>query len=275
MDQSKYEKHFHEDPDYPFFFHLDPAFSPSSRRRHYHWHESIELLNCVQGDCRAILNGKPLPFRQGDTVIVDPFALHTVVRNDPEKEAMYYCLIVDKSFFTLLGLPAEPHALEPVIRDEEVNRLFSRIAAEKNARSAYWKQAMRADVTTLLIHLCRSFLSTDEKAIRARRSKSTITAEAMKYLYLHFTEEISIDSISRALGFNKYYLCHVFKEITGETIVSYLNLLRCNHARKLLIGGDHTVSEAAEASGFFGLSYFGKTYRRLFGRSPSEDRPEK
>ena len=79
MDQSKYEKHFHEDPDYPFFFHLDPAFSPSSRRRHYHWHESIELLNCVQGDCRAILNGKPLPFRQGDTVIVE--SISRIARN--------------------------------------------------------------------------------------------------------------------------------------------------------------------------------------------------
>ncbi len=276
MKNTIYEKHVHQDPDFPFFFHLDPAGQSRFHLSRYHWHESIEILNCIEGSCQVVLNGKTLPFQKGDTLIVDPFSLHTVVK-DPQHDgtAMYYCLIVDKSFFASLRLPTDPHATVPVIRDEELDRLFCRINQEFQNRENYWQQSAKAMITTLVVRLSRILSPTQEKAQRAYYAKSSIAADTMKYLFEHFNESVSIEDLSQTLGFNKYYLCHVFREITGETIIGYLNVLRCNHARKLLATGRYTVSEAAEESGFSNFSYFSKIYRRLFGHSPSEDRGSK
>ena len=271
-----YEKHVHEDPDFPFFFHLDPANQRQFNVSRYHWHESIEILNCIEGSCQVILNGKILPFQKGETLIVDPFSLHTTVK-DPLYNGVswYHCLIVDKSFFASLRLPTDPHATVPVIRDEELNRLFDLIYKEFQEQEEYWQQSAKAMITTLVVRLSRILIPGQEKKQRAYHAKFGIAADAMKYLFEHFSESISIEDLSRALGFNKYYLCHVFREITGETIIGYLNVLRCNHARNLLSSGHRTVSEAAEESGFCSFSYFSKTYRRLFGHSPSEDRLSK
>ena len=73
------------------------------------------------------------------------------------------------------------------------------------------------------------------------------------------------------VGFSKYYLCRTFRQITGSTVVDYLNSLRCAHALQLLSSGEYTVGECAEKCGFRNLSYFAKVYRRYRGCSPSDE----
>lgn len=35
----------------------------------------------------------------------------------------------------------------------------------------------------------------------------------------NYANDLNVDSISNHFGFSKYYFCHIFKEITGITIV--------------------------------------------------------
>ena len=68
---------------------------------------------------------------------------------------------------------------------------------------------------------------------------------------------------------SKYYFCRIFKNITGSTVIKYLNMYRCMKARELLSSGKYTVSEAALECGFENMSYFSKTYKAYSGSVPS------
>ena len=83
-----------------------------------------------------------------------------------------------------------------------------------------------------------------------------------------------MDSVCRETGFSKSYICHTFKEVTGQTVLDYVNFLRCNHARSLLASGKYNVGESALQSGFSNLSYFSRTYRRIMGELPSVRRDQ-
>ena len=74
------------------------------------------------------------------------------------------------------------------------------------------------------------------------------------------------------MGFSKHYICHSFKEITGYTIIEYLNILRCNNAKNLLLTGQYSISQCAEKSGFHNLSYFTRTYQKYMQELPSDTR---
>ena len=108
-----------------------------------------------------------------------------------------------------------------------------------------------------------------------REKFQTICTEMSQKLPFYKSEvksavlSIAADSISTEAGFSKYYFCRSFKEITGRTVIDYLNLTRCSHAQSLLLSGSCNVSECAEQCGFQNLSYFSKTYRRYMGHSPS------
>ena len=81
----------------------------------------------------------------------------------------------------------------------------------------------------------------------------------------------TFEEICKKFNASKYYLSHIFKEITGQTIISHLNFVRCKHAKSLLKSGNYNVSESAYKSGFNNLSYFSKTYKSIMGNLPIKD----
>lgn len=75
-----------------------------------------------------------------------------------------------------------------------------------------------------------------------------------------------------------YYaqLCHMsesnfrklFREYTGFSTVEYRNNIRLNQAWKLIQIEGYTVESAANAVGFFNISYFCRSFRKYFGHTP-------
>lgn len=272
MARISYEKHVHRDPDFPFFFHLDAAIFKKSDRTSYHWHESMEILSCVSGSFFAVVNGKKLRLTPGETVVVDPMAMHTTVSDG--SDSRYYCLIVDKSFCekNCLALPSGRDA--GVFRDARSVEIFGMIDSEIREKREGWKQAVSALVMMLCVRLSRIFGAGEEANPSAMRGPGSAVAQSVtEYLYDNMEKRFSMDGLCAALGFNRYYLCHCFREATGDSIVSFLNRLRCEQARKLIASGNHTVGEAAEMSGFSSFSYFSKIYKKNFGHQPSADKP--
>ncbi|MCX6908652.1 MAG: helix-turn-helix transcriptional regulator [Verrucomicrobia bacterium] len=63
-----------------------------------------------------------------------------------------------------------------------------------------------------------------------------------------------------------------FPRYTGCTLTEFLNRVRLDHARRLLLGGGESISAIAYAAGFNHLSHFNRLYRRLYSTSPSAER---
>ena len=88
------------------------------------------------------------------------------------------------------------------------------------------------------------------------------------YLQEHYKEKLTVEEIAEALHFSKSYLSHSFKEITRYSLISYINLLRCQNARVMLLAGS-SVSEAAAECGFSEISYFTRVFKKTMGILPS------
>lgn len=274
MNNKIYEKHTHPDMNFPFILHKDFTEFVSEESSYYHWHESIEILNCISGSGICIINGRYYNFAGGDTIIINPYSAHVVLREQKsdayQQDGVYYCLIIDKSFFSSLNISCAERSENPLIRDKNINETFERMYGEMQKKELYWKQSIKALVTSLVVDLMRTYCKTDY--VLSDKYKNNIAGNVIEYLYRNLDSQVTIDAISKEFGFNKYYLCHSFKEITGQSIVDFLNMLRCNNAKKLLMSGKCTVGEAAEQSGFTSLSYFSKIYKRYFGHVPSYDK---
>ena len=60
------------------------------------------------------------------------------------------------------------------------------------------------------------------------------------------------------------------KAMTGHTISSFVMRARLNKAKQLLSRRDRSIKEVAFACGFSDLSYFSRSFRKVFGYTPSE-----
>lgn len=93
-------------------------------------------------------------------------------------------------------------------------------------------------------------------------------ARTADYLARHFTEQISLDDLSRDIEVSKYYLCRAFRRDCGLTPHAYLNLLRILRADALIALGVGAMASGARV-GFRDYTTFFRSYRKVFGCAPS------
>jgi len=94
--------------------------------------------------------------------------------------------------------------------------------------------------------------------------------DAIRFIEKHACEKISLSDIAAVVNLNETYLCKIFRENTGKSIVSYINEVKMKIAYKLLAEKDFLVKEAAAAVGIDDQFYFNRLFKRYFGITPKE-----
>ncbi len=93
-----------------------------------------------------------------------------------------------------------------------------------------------------------------------------------------FRSDIALADVAAAVGISPVRLSRLLHARTGDGFRPYLNSLRLDYAKRLLLTSEITVDEVAQQSGFNYSSYFIRVFVKRFGCSPSnfrtENRPE-
>ncbi len=85
-------------------------------------------------------------------------------------------------------------------------------------------------------------------------------------------ESLSVKDISEHVFLSSSYVCTLFKSETGQTLNQYLTDYRIEKAKKLLQDPRYKITDISEKVGYTDGNYFGKTFKRTVGLSPSEYR---
>ena len=105
----------------------------------------------------------------------------------------------------------------------------------------------------------------------ADEKHSDTISQIIWYLNCHLQEEISLDQLAEHFYISKHHLNKVFRRATGTTVFDYLLRKRIVTAQQLLANGA-SAQEASLKSGFSDYSAFYRSYTRILGHSPREDK---
>ncbi len=118
-------------------------------------------------------------------------------------------------------------------------------------------------------------LSLDITSVSSDRADygNPVITQVISYIESNFAEDISLYDLAEYVHRTPEYLCKVFKQYTGSTLVSYMNSVRLIQAMNMLVDEPSLpVNQVALKCGFRSPSYFGKVFARQYGMSPSEYR---
>lgn len=93
-----------------------------------------------------------------------------------------------------------------------------------------------------------------------------------KYIENNHTKKLYLDEIAKSAYFSKYHFCKVFKTLTDQTVIEYVNTVRIEKAKKLLKKSFFNITEICYKVGFSDISNFNRTFKKVVGISPSEYR---
>ena len=95
---------------------------------------------------------------------------------------------------------------------------------------------------------------------------------AIRYISAHYTEPLSLTTLSSAVGVRNAHLSRLFSERVEGGFQHYLQILRVEKAKALLTTSDRTISEIMFESGFSDQRTFNRVFKCLTGKTPREYR---
>lgn len=101
--------------------------------------------------------------------------------------------------------------------------------------------------------------------------KLPIVFRAMQLINQNFTQQITLESISKQLFVTPQYLSAQFTKVAKITFSEYLNDKRLSYAANLLMK-KHNVSETCFTCGYNNLSHFIRQFKKKYNISPSKFR---
>ncbi len=92
------------------------------------------------------------------------------------------------------------------------------------------------------------------------------------YVQHNFTKPITISDLAAKFFISKSRLYELFKKRTGTSLSAYMNILRLQKARTLLLTTPNNITQIAMDVGFQDISYFNRLFRKKYGASPRKIR---
>jgi AraC-like DNA-binding protein len=112
----------------------------------------------------------------------------------------------------------------------------------------------------------------NQMMLEKNNGEPRLVLKAREYIDKHKTEELSLADVAKAAGGSVFHFCKVFHQATGLTFTHYVTRVRLEDARARLLNSNLRIGEIAYDVGFQSLTQFNRTFKRVFGQSPSESR---
>lgn len=262
----------------------------------FHSHHEYEIYFFCSGDCKYLINNRIYELEPGDIILLDGLTLH---KPNPSKNTAYTRSMLHfspdwvKELLPSLGIP---NLLDPfrklnnfLIRtgynesgqyvDEKMKRIAmmqSQLGEEKQ-RTGKENEVLKAEVKLELIQLLVKIykMSQEELAqVSNKKSEKELHAENIAtWINDHFKEKISLDRLAEELNLSKYYASHVFKEVTGFTVMEYVMGCRLREVKFLLeMKPKETLADISREVGFESVAHFSRFFKEKVGMTPSQYR---
>lgn len=240
-----------------------------------HWHEHIEMHYILQGGAAFHIDQELYDVQAGDLIIANRNELHAGYSTTVPYEAEV--LIFDPSDLSR-ELGEKNWRYQSLIRgDVTVCGMIRRIFEEYCRAEVGYRALSRAQVTELLVYLSRHYVveSMPTKDMAQRRRDLERLQPALDYVEQNYADRISVAQLAQLLCLSPDRLGHLFRDGVGQPPLQYINEIRLRKAMNLLKTEEYTVTEVAQAVGFFDYNHFGRLFRRRYGCTPNQVRQGK
>jgi AraC-like DNA-binding protein len=219
--------------------------------------ESHELIAVLSGELNMFEEDRYFRIRSGEYLILQRGRRHGGVTNYPANLSFFWIHFLDDDIVAELPQSGKLAEHSPLPSYAQMYLLEqSRTEADKESLSLLFELMIR--------EIRRS------SAIASETFTTPLADAARRYLLVHYTEAVSLQSISSELHCNPKYLGQIYRRIYGETLITSLNRLRIQRAYQLLVMGEFSIKETAQNCGFNDMAYFRRQFVKYCNMTPSE-----
>lgn len=246
-----------------------------------HFHNQYEIFYIIEGQRQFFLNNKVYDAFAGDIAVIDTNLVHTT-RSVGDEDSGYnrvilyidyerMCMYDDK--YPDLHLVDFFHKNYGVYHlDDEQRAIFLNLYRDLRHELTKKKYGYKTRIEINVLHWLINFMNikSDKSNLAPPINdvKGEIASKTAAYIENNFTSNVSLDTLSEKMYLSKYYICRVFKEYTGFTVIEYTNMIRIKKAAQMLENTNESISDIATDLGYESMTYFERVFKKILNVSP-------
>ena len=123
-----------------------------------------------------------------------------------------------------------------------------------------------------LLHFLALLIAQVKQQLPTETADTQRLKTVLQWLSVHYAEELRVADAAGVCSCSASHFMRWFRQMTGQSFVTFLNEYRLNAAAEALHTTDETVLTIASRCGFENLSYFNRAFKKHFGMTPREYR---
>ena len=261
---------------------------------HLHTHDFLEISYVASGEGVHILGDKKYNVFKGDLFVINYNVAHEFrsIAGSDDKLIIYNCVFKPEFLdYTLINcrdfkdiayhflfnslFPQETSSandIKLIGKDcADIEQLYVKMYDEYKNRNSGYIEILRAYLIELLVTIFRKYkqAGVSEKHHQVEHRKKELIEEAMRYMKENYKKDIKLEELSMISFFSRNYFCRLFKDVTGMTVVEYIQKLRIQQACRLLKETNNTIQDISDQVGYEDGKFFTKLFKRYTGHTPS------
>ena len=243
------------------YFELHGVYVDGFRGYPPMFHTHGELIYVVKGSISICVDGKTHTLQEGELSVVFPYLPHSyedaldasalIILFDPLATAF------DNTFLTK----------KPIMHYVDGSDFYAMLSRAVELM----KQGKNKTAMGYINAVIGEFLELVSLEDADNTSEDT-TTKILIYCAEHFTENITVKSVSDALYVSPGYVSKIFSQKLKISFREYINALRVNMAQSMLKKPENRITDIMLACGFVNQSSFNRVFRDICGVSPKDYR---
>lgn len=240
-------------------------FNKDNRRNGLHKHNVYEMCICTKGSGEFKSGEKNHKIVEDTIFVGQPHVVHEILVNENEEMELLF-FVVSVSEKSSASRRMESNVVSDFIAGH--TSLRSRAKEIKELAEFLYRHPMHFEEASSKA-LMEALILACFSALRHEETPKDEKEEIVAYINANISRKLSVIEIARRFSMSERSLYYFFKEEFDTSPAEYINLVKMSTAAAYLDMGVFP-RDIADMLGFSEISSLSRTFKRIFGLSPTE-----
>jgi AraC-like DNA-binding protein len=249
--------------------------------------QEFKIIVLLAGGFRQHIDGgRAFAYRAGDAAVFPGPCRQEIIPEDPGRPQTLHAVRIlfrqdaivqarrrerpEESLESLLVRECPGPRNIPGFLNEETSHVFRQLRSEADHPGPERRQAIFGLLTTLTVFVLRRLRpDPSTAAIPPLHRSAAIVRKAQAFMSAYFSRRLTLEEIAWDQKISEEHLARVFREVTGRTVFNYLEEIRIDASKQMLVQAGPSIASVAAHCGFGSPTRFGIHFKEHTGMTPS------
>lgn len=241
----------------------------------YHDHNFWEIFIVVKGCINHLINDTSRQMFKGNACLIRPQDKHCIKLVDKNHDIKYLSFTMSDAYMTDFIKSYKSDFLNDIIAEKNPQYFNVNNMDLLNYMNTCLNFISYQKTLEQIVFQCKIvFIDIFNNYVKQLNKRASIFPEWFSDFILELNTHdnffIPINELAKKTPYSYSRLSRIFKNLTGETLTSYITTIKMKRAAEYLLNSDMTILEISSTLNYLSVSHFLRTFKKYYNLSPKE-----